>query len=505
LRDHALVDRIREALDDRIRAVLPGDRGSIASALITGKRDAITTPVNDAMYISSLAHVLSISGYHMAVVAGIVFFVLRAVLALIPGLATRRPIKKWAAMAALVASTFYLLLSGAEVATQRSFIMIAIVLVGVMFDRPALTFRTLAVAAFVVMLFAPQAVVHPSFQMSFAATLALVAAYRHGMSWRPSADSTLAARAAMWGGREVAGLILASLIAGFATTPYAAFHFHRLAPYGVIANLLAMPVVSAWVMPMGIAGVVALPFGFDAPFWRLMGDGIDWMTGVAQWVASLPGAVGHIAAFGSGVLLLATAGLLLVCLLRTRLRWSGAVIGLVAAICAVLTPQPDVYLAGDGQAAALRGADGRLSVLHTGRDTFAIREWLGADADPRKPDDKTLSAGVKCDTDGCVGRLADGRLVSLALTVDAFADDCAKALVVVSPREAPGPCQALLVDREVWRARGAVSLRINGKTIEVSAARPVGYERPWMPGPQQKPAPRPPDATPPLENLEADD
>src|ERR1035437_5043739 len=136
----AFIDGIRETIDKRIRAVIPGDEGSIASALITGKRDAISTPVNDAMYISSLAHVLSISGYHMAVVAGIVFFFIRAGLALIPSIASRHPIKKWAAAAALVAATFYLLLSGAEVATQRSFIMIAIVLAGVMVDRPALTF-----------------------------------------------------------------------------------------------------------------------------------------------------------------------------------------------------------------------------------------------------------------------------------------------------------------------------------------------------------------------------
>src|SRR5690348_16626737 len=141
----AAIDSMRDGIDKRIRAVLPGDEGSIASALITGKRDAISAPVNDAMYISSLAHVLSISGYHMAVVAGIVFFVLRASLALIPSLATRRPIKKWAAIAALIAATLYLLLSGAEVATQRSYIMIAIVLIGVMFDRPALTFRTLSI------------------------------------------------------------------------------------------------------------------------------------------------------------------------------------------------------------------------------------------------------------------------------------------------------------------------------------------------------------------------
>ena len=178
---------------------------SIASALITGKRDAISTPVNDAMYVSSLAHVLSISGYHMAVVAGIVFFVLRAGLALIPSLASRHPIKKWAAFGALIAASFYLLLSGAEVATQRSFIMIAIVLIGVMLDRPTLTFRTLAVAAIGVLLLAPQAVVHPSFQMSFAATLALIAAYRYGLAVARRRDSSLGARVALWGGREVVG------------------------------------------------------------------------------------------------------------------------------------------------------------------------------------------------------------------------------------------------------------------------------------------------------------
>src|SRR3569623_1683436 len=177
----AFLAATRGTIDRRIHAVLDGDRGAIASALITGTRDAISTPVNDAMYISSLAHVLSISGYHMAVVAGIVFFVIRGALALVPGLALRRPIKKWAALAALGAELFYLLLSGSAVATQRTFIMIGIVLIGVMMDRPALAFRTITLAAFGVLLLAPQAVAHPSFQMSFAATLALVAGYQHGL------------------------------------------------------------------------------------------------------------------------------------------------------------------------------------------------------------------------------------------------------------------------------------------------------------------------------------
>src|SRR6185312_12150072 len=211
------------------------------------------------------------------------------------------PIKKWAAFAALIAAFFYLLLSGAEVATQRSFIMTAIVLVAVMVDRSALTLRNLALAALGVMLLAPEAVVHPSFQMSFAATLALIAGYERGLPWMMAgADTALGARVALWGGREIVSLITASTVAGFATTLYAAYHFHRLAPYGTLANLLAMPVVSAWVMPMGLVALLAMPFGFDAICWQLMGKGIEWMDAVALWVASLPGAIGRMPAFGAG-------------------------------------------------------------------------------------------------------------------------------------------------------------------------------------------------------------
>ena len=234
------------------------------------------------LYILQSLSFEHISGYHMAVVAGVVFVFVRV--------AERRPIKKWAAAAALLAAAFYLVLSGAEVATQRAFVMTAIVLLGVMLDRQALTLRTLAVAALAVMVATPEAVVHPSFQMSFAATLALVAAYERGIPWiAASGKTSLGARLALWGGRELVALVFASLVAGLATTLFAAYHFHRLAPYGVLANLLAMPVVSGFVMPTGLLALVAMPFGFDAPVWRLMGYGIDWMTAVALWVASLPG------------------------------------------------------------------------------------------------------------------------------------------------------------------------------------------------------------------------
>jgi len=404
---NAFVQGVRDAIDFRIRSVLSGGVGSIASALITGKRDAIAPHVYDAMFVSGIGHVLSISGYHMAVVAGVVFFILRALLALIPGLADRTPIKKWAAFAALIVTAFYLVLSGAEVATQRSFIMIAIVLVGVMLDRPVLTLRTVTIAALLVLLFAPEAVVHPSFQMSFAATLALIATYGHGLPLaRAGMDSSIGSRAALWGVNEVVSLIIASLVAGLATTPYAAYHFHRLAPYGVLSNLLAMPIVSAWVMPMGILGVLAIPFGFDAVFWRQMGYGIEWMDAVALWVASLPGAFGRVTAFGTGPLLLATAGLLTITLLKTPLRWSGVVFVFLAIVIAARTPVPDILVSADGRTFAVRGADGKLAFHHTSGDTFAMREWLAADADSRDVKDRGLGGASPAIRRGATGGLA---------------------------------------------------------------------------------------------------
>ena len=177
-------------------------------------------------------------------------------------------------------------------------------------------------------------------------------------------------------------LALASLVAGLATTPYAAFHFHRVTPYGVLANLAAMPVVSAVVMPAGLLGLAAMPFGFDGVFWWLMGIGIDWMIAVTQWVADLPGAIGRMAAFGIGPLIAASVGIVLLGLLRTPLRWSGAVVLALSVIWALAVPQPDILISADGHNVGVRGQDGRLHLMRTAKDAFLLKEWLAADADP---------------------------------------------------------------------------------------------------------------------------
>jgi competence protein ComEC len=517
LRYAVTVNGMRDAIDARIRQSLSGDVRAIASALLTGKRDAISSPINDAMYVSGLGHILSISGYHMAIVAGAVFFAVRGLLALFPPLTASFPIKKWAALAALAAAAFYLLLSGSEVATQRSFLMTAVVLIGVMVDRRAITFRTLGVAAMVVMLVAPEAVVHPSFQMSFAATLGLVALMdREKPLLSGGQDSSGVARAALWGGREIVILLLASLVAGLATMPYAAYHFHRATPYGLLANVLAMPIVSGLVMPAGLLGLLAMPFGFDGVFWRLMEFGIGWMIAVAQWVAALPGAVGRVPSFGMAALLLATLGIIVICLLRTPLRWCGGALGLLAVTLALTARQPDILIAAEGHSVAVRAADGRLRFMQTKKDEFALKAWLAADADARMPGDPSLTQGVRCDDSGCAVQLADGRFVTIAQRADAFADDCVKAVLIVTARQAPPQCKARIISHERLRETGSLALSERHGVFARAAVRPAGTSRPWArnalaadetteAGPSRATASRPVDATPSVETIAPDD
>lgn len=353
--------------------------------------------------------------------------------------------------------------------------------------------------------------------MSFAATLGLVALVQIGMpNLFASPDHSATARVALWGGREIAMLFLASLIAGLATTPYAAFHFHRVTPYGVLANLGAMPVVSALVMPAGLLGLLAAPFGLDSAFWWLMGIGIDWMVAVSRWVSALPGAIGRIPAFGIAPLMAASLGIIVMGLLRTPLRWSGALVLLASLAWAMSVRSPDILIAGDGASVAVRGRDGQLLVMRTSKDSFLLREWLAADADPRDAASSTLADGVSCDEAGCVTPLADGRLVALSLRIEALTDDCSRAALVVTARPAPLDCAAMVVDRPRLTSQGALALTQRGDGFAVQAVRARGTSRPWLPagagegdfGGSLAPkaaAARNRDATPAEADLQADD
>jgi competence protein ComEC len=261
--------------------------------------------------------------------------------------------------------------------------------------------------------------------------------------------------------------------------------------------------------------MIAMPFGLDGVFWRLMGAGIDWMILVAQWVAALPGAIGRMAAFGTGPLVAASLGIILLGLLRTPLRWAGAAALLLAVVWALAAPQPDILISGDGHSIGVRGRDGRLHLMRTGKDAFLLREWLAADADPRQSGDPSLAEGVSCDEAGCVVAMADGALVALALRPEALSDDCARAALMVTARQAPPSCPSPVIDADRLRRQGALALRRTRDGFAADAVRPKGVDRPWSRAiagetetetiPARPAAPRAIDATPAEADLQAED
>src|SRR5262245_19944982 len=240
-----------------------------------------------------------------------------------------------------------------------------------------------------------------------------------------------------------------------------------------------MPIVSVWVMPAGLLALIVMPFGFDGPLWRVMGAGIEWMNAIALWVASLPGAVGRIAAFEIGAVVVATAGLCVICLLRTWLRFTGVALVLLAILMAARAPRPDVLVSANAEAVAVRGPSGRLSILRSSSETLAARDWLSADGEAGQANDPTLTNGFDCDEAAWVSRWVMGAIVTLARTAHGLVEHCRHADLVVTPRKPPPYCLANVMDRRVLREGGGVAIENTGKGWRIARAIPPGTDRPW--------------------------
>jgi competence protein ComEC len=479
----ASIQRLRLSMTARIRAALPGPEGSIAAALITGERGPITDADNAAYRDSGLQHVLSISGLHMALAGLGIFWVLRALLALWPLVALTQPIKKWAAVAALASSTFYLLLSGASAPPVRAYIMLACMLIAVLVDRPALSMRAVAMAALLIIAVEPESVVEPGFQMSFAAIVGLIALAEWAAN-RPRNDAPVSTlwRATRATGKYFGGGMVASLVAGFATAPFAIFHFNRAAGYSLLSNILALPVIGIVIMPAAAVAVVMMPFGLE--YWPLqaMGWGIRVMTGIAYWVASLPGAVNLVPAWPDAALILMALGGLWIGLWQRRWRWLG--VAPIAAGCAfaLTAVAPDVIVARDARSAAVRGDDGALRILGK-PDDYSAEQWLRRDGDIRAPAE--AQNADRCDEWGCVARGAQGRLAALSLRPGALTDDCVRADIVVSavPIRQDCPRAKVTVDRIEVARGGAIALWFdNGVVVRRESVAEVRGKRPWSSG-----------------------
>ena len=479
----AMIAGVREALAARIRAVLSGPSADIAVALVTGERASIAPPVEDSMRQSGLTHVLSISGLHMAMVAGTLFALVRGGLALFPPLALAFPVKSMAAGVALLGSAGYLALSGNDEPAQRSFIMAAVVLLGIVLGRAALNLRTVAVAGVLVLALSPVSVLDPGTQMSFAATLALVAAYERArpLFARAPAEHP-AARLLLKVLAFFGALAFTSLVAGLATAPFGAMHFQRLAPYGLLANLMAMPAVSALVMPFGLLGVLLLPFGWDSLAWPIMGTGIDIMLAVSDRVAALPGADVRTQVIGAGSAGLAALALACACLLRGTLTMFALLPALGAVLLAGPAPRFDVLVAPDARTVAVRGPDGALSIAGAGSNRFLAEQWLARDGDLRKATDRSLAAAFRCTRNLCTAPLPGGGTLALVRRADGLPAACRTAQMVVSPQRPHGACAARVFTPAELEASGTLGLRRapDGAWLSVPS-RPSHTDRPWMP------------------------
>jgi competence protein ComEC len=476
------LEDLRGRMTARIRAAVPGPDGAIAAALITGMRADVSPADETAYRDSGLTHVLSISGVHLALAGGIFFWVIRALLALIPAVALRYPVKKWAALAALTGSTFYLLISGCDPPAVRSQIMLATMFTAILLDRPALTMRSVALAAAVIMLLEPECVLDPGCQMSFASVVGLIALAEGFAAYRaahPERSRNWPARLA----RYFCGIAAASTVAGLVSAPIAIFHFDRAAQYGLLSNLLAEPVVGTVIMPAATAAMVAMPFGLERWPLFVMGKGVALMSAIAHWVGGLPGAASLVPVWPLASLIAVMLGFLWLALWRESWRWLGlapVVLGIAWAQC---VRPPDVQVARDFGAVAVRLADGRLAFVKKPKDDYAAAAWLKREGDDRNwraaiaaPED-----GVRCDAFGCLARGHDGSMVAYDMRVEALAEDCARARIVISAVPVRDMCAgAFTIDRfDVSRAGGyALWLGKHIRVRTVAAARGV---RPWSP------------------------
>lgn len=481
---HQIAFRLRMALSAHIQARVPGQNGAFAAAILTGDRSHIDRGVEDDLRISTLYHLVSISGLHMSLLAAAVFAIVRYGLALAPYLALNWPLKKIAAWAALAGGAAYLAVSGFGVPTQRAYVMTAVVLVAVLLDRPALTMRSVALAAFVVLAVAPESLMQAGFQMSFAATTALIAAFEglRGLSWWRATQIDRRWRLA----KPLIGVAMTSLVAGAATAPFSAFHFNIMAQYGLLANLLGVPAMGVVVMPAAVIGLIAAPFGLDWLPFTAMGWGIGYILGVAAFVAGLGGAVIGVPA-GPGITLglLALGGVLIV-LWCGRGRWVGlAPMALGLALWAG-HDRPDILIAENGRLFGVRTEMGRMLSGDRGNG-YAAESWLENDGDTATQAEAHARGAltraqhrIEAEVPGL------GRIVYVGRSDPGpAAQECAAARILIAPNwpiVPEGPCMFIGQDR--LREDGAMAIRLSAAGLRVEGALSRNRARPWTRDPR---------------------
>jgi len=424
---------------------------------------------------SGLYHVVSISGMHMGLLVGFVFGLMRTAIALVPPLALRVNGKKVAALVALPVAAFYLMLAGRDVATERAFVMVAVMLGAVLCDRRAVTLRSVAIAALVVLTLRPETLLNPGFQMSFAAVAAL--AWVFGQGW-----ATRLPRHLGWGA-PVAVLMLSSLVAGGATAAYAAAHFNRYAVYGLLANLLASPALGLLVMPGAVLLAAGAPLGLVQPGLLMMDLGCRWVILVAEQVAGIDGATGVVPSPPPLVLPLLTFGGCLLLLWQGRGRLAGLPVIAMAVWLWTTAERPPLLVTETGGVMGVLGPEGRALSRATG-DGYAVSAWLENDGDEATQAEAAERPGIV--TEGRVSRALIGSGTVLLVRGEralAGIQGCDGAILLITDvaEAGPRPCD-VLDGRRLQRIGAAAVWPDDEGGLHIIGAREASGDRPWTRG-----------------------
>jgi competence protein ComEC len=465
-----VVDAIRRGIAARIDAVLAQPAAGVARAIINGDQSNVTEAARDTMATAGIAHVLSVSGLHLTIVAGGVFTALRLLLAGFEGLAAHASAKRLAAAGGMAAAVFYYAISGGNVAAFRSTLMILLVFGAVLAGRRALTMRNVAIAGLVVVVTDPASVFRPSFQLSFAAVVALIGAYENFRSTDARAAG-LAARGWAYG----KGIVLTSVVAGLATLVFSIYHFQQTSPLGVLGNLLTLPLVGFVMMPAAAIAVLAMPFGLEAPFLVVMAWSIDRMLEMAALVAGWSAHLTASPLLTPWALVLGLAALAWFAFFEDRWRLAGPLLAVPLIVLGAVDRPPDVLIADTTQALAIRGETG-LELAAGRAQSFALDVWRDTYAEPIAG-----KAPQSCDSVACIGAGAAGFSYALVKDPGGFAEECARADLVVTRLEAPSYCAApAVIDAEALRRHGVHWLRWDAaaRRFEVRAA-VADLARPW--------------------------
>jgi len=479
------LDGVREDLRQHIESRLPPSPAGIAVALATGDQNAVDQDDADAMRRAGLTHLLSVSGLHIAAVVAFAMFLSLKLLALSERLALRFNLVLVSAGVAAAAGIGYTLLTGAQVPTVRSCVAALLILGGIALGRDALSMRLIAAGALIVLIFRPEALAGPSFQMSFAAVTSIVALYSTRWARRllQRREEGIVARI----GRSLIGIIATGLVVEIALAPMALFHFHRAGLYGTFANIIAIPLTTFVIMPTEAAALALDVVGWGAPMWWACGASIDGLLRLAHAVSSTTGAVALMPSMPTWAFGLMMAGGVWLCLWNTRLRLLGLAPFAIGALAAALAPAPDLLITGDGMHLAVVDRGTPLLLRERSGDYVQslVAEASGFDGEPGYLGSRPYS---NCTRDACVALVRKGAVEwRLLATRSAYPIDwatltaaCADADIVVSDRRLPRGCAPrwLKLDSSALRHTGGLAIYLGNRPRVDSVADRVG-SHPW--------------------------